>query len=164
MSDGQWKVAIEGLKRFLEAGHGAEAERLGWPHDELFAVLPVWSRGDLTGVGLAVGDREVTSITSSAIRIKTASGATLSFYRRPATDFAPCSNPAASSSRATLAERRRDYGLESGRSESLRESTLLTSRQRSERWTPSSQEKGIDHDRDREMDALRRSPQGLDLR
>jgi hypothetical protein len=87
VTDAHWEVAIRGLRAFLAAGHGDEAERLGWPKDELYAVPPIWSRVDLCGAGLLIGDREVISITASEIRIKTASGATLAFYRKPAVDY-----------------------------------------------------------------------------
>ena len=75
---------MHGLRAFLAAGHGDEAERLGWPKDELYAVPPLWSRVDLCGAALLIGDREVVGITPNEIRIKTASGATLAFYRKPA--------------------------------------------------------------------------------
>jgi hypothetical protein len=87
VSDAHWEVAIRGLRVFLAAGHGAEAERLGWPKDELYAVPPLWSRVDLCGVALAIGDREVVGITAAEIRIKTASGSTLAFYRKPQIDY-----------------------------------------------------------------------------
>jgi hypothetical protein len=87
MSEDRWEAALDGLRVFLLAGHGDEAERLGWPHDELFRVPPLWSRGDLCGAALRIGDREVVSITSTEIRIKTASGATLGIYRKPAIDY-----------------------------------------------------------------------------
>jgi hypothetical protein len=83
----QWRDAIEGLESFLLSGWGDEALRLGWPKNELYAVPPVWARVDLCGAGLLIGDREVTGVTSSSIQIKTASGATQSFYRKPAVDY-----------------------------------------------------------------------------
>jgi len=61
----------------------AEAERLGWPKDELYAAPPLWARVDLCGAGLLIGDREVGAVTAEALRIKTESGSILSFYRRP---------------------------------------------------------------------------------
>jgi hypothetical protein len=85
--DAAWEAAIDGLWVFLAAGHGDEAERLGWPKDELFAVPPLWARVDLCGAALLVNDREVVDITSSEIRIKTASGATTAFYRRSRVDY-----------------------------------------------------------------------------
>ena len=84
VTDAHWAAALRGLRAFIAAGHGDEAERLGWPRDELYAVPPLWSRVDLCGAALLIGDREVIGITSTEIRIKTASGATLAFYRKPA--------------------------------------------------------------------------------
>jgi hypothetical protein len=83
----RWRAALRGLRKFIADGYGAEAERLGWPHDELYRVPPVWARGDLCGVGLLIGDREVVEITPAEIRIKTASSATLAFYRNPEVDY-----------------------------------------------------------------------------
>jgi hypothetical protein len=87
VSDAQWKVATDSLKAFLLSGQADEALRLGWPHDELFAVPPLWSRVDLCGVALLIGDREVVSVAPDKIQVKTASGATLSFYRRSQPDY-----------------------------------------------------------------------------
>jgi hypothetical protein len=87
-TDVQWDVAMRGLRTFLAAGHGAEAERLGWPKDELYAVPKLWSQIHLCGAALLIGDREVVSITADEIRIRTASGATLAFRRRPQPDYA----------------------------------------------------------------------------
>ena len=42
----------------------------------------------MCGAGLLIGDQEVTEVASDAIRIKTASGAVLSFYRKPRVDYA----------------------------------------------------------------------------
>ena len=36
---------------------------------------------------MLIDDREVVAVTAEAIQIKTASGATLSFYRKPAVDY-----------------------------------------------------------------------------
>jgi hypothetical protein len=88
VTDPQWDAAMHGLRTFLATGHADEAQRLGWLHDELFAVPPVWARVDLCGVGLLIGDREVTEVTAGAIQIKTASGATQCFYRQPEPDLA----------------------------------------------------------------------------
>lgn len=82
-----WETATRGLRAFLAAGYGAEAERLGWPPDELYAVPPLWSRVDLCGAGLLIADREVVQITPDAIRIRTASDSTLAFYRKPTIDY-----------------------------------------------------------------------------
>jgi hypothetical protein len=87
-TDAQWDVATRGLRTFLTGGHADKALGLGWPHDGLFAVPPGWGRVDLCGAALLIGDREVTDITADAIRIKTPSGGTLSFYRKPQPDYA----------------------------------------------------------------------------
>jgi hypothetical protein len=87
VKDAHWEAALRGLKAFLEAGHGAEALRLGWPKDELYAVPLLWSRIDSCGAALLIGDREIVNITSAEIRIKAASGSTLAFYRKPQVDY-----------------------------------------------------------------------------
>jgi hypothetical protein len=88
VDDAHWQTALRGLREFLFAGCGDEALCLGWPPDELYAVPPVWARVDLCGVALLIGDHEVVEIAADAIQINTASGATLSFYRKPQIDYA----------------------------------------------------------------------------
>jgi hypothetical protein len=88
VSDDQWKVALDGLGVFLLAGHGDEAERLGWSKDELYRVPELWSQIHLCGATLLISDATVIEISATRIQIKTASGALQSFYRRPAPDFA----------------------------------------------------------------------------
>jgi hypothetical protein len=88
VNDAGWDVAMRGLRTFLATGGADEALRLGWTKGELFRVPPVWARVDLCGVGLLIGDREVVEVTPAEIRIKTASGATPAFYRRPEPDLA----------------------------------------------------------------------------
>jgi hypothetical protein len=88
VNDAQWDVAMRGLRTFLATGRADEALRLGWPHNELFRVPPVWSRVDLCGCALLIGDREVVEVTPAQIGIKTASGATQRFFRRPEPDLA----------------------------------------------------------------------------
>jgi hypothetical protein len=80
-------TAIDGLWVFLATGHADEALCLDWPRDELFAVPKLWSRVDLCGCALQIGDREVIGITPAEIRIKTASGATPAFYRKAVVDY-----------------------------------------------------------------------------
>jgi hypothetical protein len=87
VSDLHWETAVHGLRAFIASGHGAQAERLGWPPDELYAVPKLWARVDLCGAGLLIGDREVIGVTPAEIRIKTASGASLAFYRKPQPDL-----------------------------------------------------------------------------
>jgi hypothetical protein len=82
-----WDAAMRGLSAFLRGGHGAEAERLGWPSDELYRVPELWSQIHLAGCALLIGDREVVDITAAEIRIKTASGSTLAFRRKPEVDY-----------------------------------------------------------------------------
>jgi hypothetical protein len=88
VADDRWQAALDGLSAFLAAGHGAKAESLGWPKDELYRVPPLWSRIDLTGAALSIGDREVIEVSAEAIRVKAASGSILSIYRKPQPDYA----------------------------------------------------------------------------
>jgi hypothetical protein len=87
VTDDRWQEAADGLWVFVASGHANEALRLGWLHDELFAVPPLWANVAVCGAALLIGDREVTDITADAIRIRTASGSTLSFRRRPQPDY-----------------------------------------------------------------------------
>jgi hypothetical protein len=87
VSDSAWEIAMHGLKAFIANGHGDAALLLRWPRSELYDIPPVWSRDDLRGVGLSIGDSEVTEVTSTRIGIRTASGAPQGFYRKPAPDY-----------------------------------------------------------------------------
>jgi hypothetical protein len=106
INDDRWETAMKGLRSFIERGHGDEALRLGWPHDELFAVPPLWSRVDLCGAGLLIGDGEVISVTSSRIGIRTSNGSEQGFYRKPTVDYA-----------LVVRERLRQLGLDAGKEE-----------------------------------------------
>jgi hypothetical protein len=106
VNDAQWDVSMRGLRTFLATGKADEALRLGWPHDELFGVLPFWASVDLYGVGLLIGDREVVEVTPAEIRIKTASGATQRFFPRPEPDLA-----------LVYRERLKLFGLDAGSEE-----------------------------------------------
>jgi hypothetical protein len=86
-TDAQWDAAMSGVRAFLASGRADEALRLGWPHDELFAVPPLWANVALCGAALLIGDREVTAVTADKIQIKSESGSILSFYRRPQPDY-----------------------------------------------------------------------------
>ena len=88
VSDAHWATALRGLRAFLAAGHGDEAERLGWPRDELYRVPELWSQVHLCGVALLIGDCEVIEVTAAAIKVRTASGAIQAFYRKPPIDYA----------------------------------------------------------------------------
>jgi hypothetical protein len=120
VSDDRWETALTGLRAFIAAGHGDEALRLGWRRDELYRVPQLWSQIHLCGAGLLIGDCEVVGITSSEIRIKTASGGTLAFYRRPVVDYrvayeahlkAICGNYPGSSEEPRLRAVERTVGL-----------------------------------------------------
>ena len=87
VNDAQWDVAMRGLRTFLATGGADDALRLGWTKSDLFRVPPFWARVDLCGVGLLIGDREVVEVKRAEIWIKTASGATLAFYRKPELDY-----------------------------------------------------------------------------
>jgi hypothetical protein len=87
VTDDRWQEAADGLWVFVASGHADEALRLGWLHDELFAVPPLWANVALCGAALLIDDREVIEVTSAAIRIKPASGAILSFYRKPQPNY-----------------------------------------------------------------------------
>jgi hypothetical protein len=87
VADGPWRTAIDGLWAFLAGGYGDEAERLGWPRNEIYAVPALWARVDLCGAALMIGDSAVVAITSAEIRIKTVGGASQAFYRKPEPDF-----------------------------------------------------------------------------
>ena len=87
VNNAQWDVAMRGLRTFLATGGADEALRLGWTKDELFRVPPVWSRVDLCGAALLIGDCEVVSVMSTEIRVNASSGATLAFYRKPEVDY-----------------------------------------------------------------------------
>jgi hypothetical protein len=86
-TDAQWDAAMSGVRTFLASGLADEAIRLGWPHDELFAVPPLWANVALCGAALVIGDREVAAVTADKIQIKSESGSILSFYRRPQPDY-----------------------------------------------------------------------------
>src|SRR6516162_468263 len=56
-SDADWAKARRGLKRFVDAGWSDKAAQLGWTDVELYRLPPIWSRIDLTGAALLIGDR-----------------------------------------------------------------------------------------------------------
>lgn len=55
--------------------------RLGWTAVELYRAPPKWSRTDLTGIALLIGDRQVFAVTEDSIVVQRAGGATLKFRR-----------------------------------------------------------------------------------
>jgi hypothetical protein len=88
VSDDRWETALDGLRAFVVAGYGDEAQRLGWPRDELYRVPQLWSQIHVCGCALVIGDNEVVEVTPTRIGIKTRSGAIQSFYRKPQVDYA----------------------------------------------------------------------------
>jgi hypothetical protein len=80
-SDARWAEALRGLKRFLRANWSDKAALLGWTAVELYRVPPQWSRIDLTGAALLIGDRRVIAVTEDSIVTEAASGAPLKFRR-----------------------------------------------------------------------------------
>ena len=80
-SDADWAKARRGLKRFVDAGWSDKAAQLGWTDVELYRLPPIWSRIDLTGAALLIGDRPVIAVTEDSIVIETPSGAPLKFRR-----------------------------------------------------------------------------------
>jgi hypothetical protein len=90
VSDGHWEVALRGLRSFIELGYAAEAERLGWPRDELYAVPPLWSRVDLCGCALLIGDREVVNVSSTEIPDQDCLGRDVGFLPQATAGFRPC--------------------------------------------------------------------------
>jgi hypothetical protein len=70
-----------GLQRFLGEGWAEQAAQLGWTIEELYRVPLVWSRVDLTGAALMIGDRRVVAVTEASIVVETRSGAHLKFRR-----------------------------------------------------------------------------------
>ena len=87
VTNAAWEVAVRGLRAFLAAGYGAEAERHGWPPDELYAVPKAWGNVATCGAGLLIGDGEVISIASNRIGIRTPNGSEQGFYRKPTVDY-----------------------------------------------------------------------------
>jgi hypothetical protein len=88
ISDARWQAALRGLAAFVTAGWGDQAEAAGWTRDELYRAPPLWARVDLTGVALLVGGNEVVEVTPTEIKVKTPSGPTQTFYRKPPRDLA----------------------------------------------------------------------------
>ena len=77
----RWVAAQEGLRRFVRDGWCDQAALLGWTADELYRVPPLWSRVDLTGAALLVGERRIVAVTEASIAIETLSGSRLKFRR-----------------------------------------------------------------------------------
>ena len=77
----RWEPLRQGAIRFAEEW-ADKALSLGWTHEELFAVAEPFARVDIQGAAWHVGDATVTAVTTDAITLRTASGATQRLYRR----------------------------------------------------------------------------------
>ena len=77
----RWVAAQESLRRFVRDGWCDQAALLGWTTDELYRVPHLWSRVDLTGAALLVGERRIVALTEASIVIETLSGSRLKFRR-----------------------------------------------------------------------------------
>src|ERR1700722_850924 len=77
----RWVAAQESLRRFVRDGWCDQAALLGWTTDELYRVPPLWSRVDLTGAALLIGERRIIALTEASIVIETLSGSRLKFRR-----------------------------------------------------------------------------------
>ena len=77
----RWVAAQESLRRFVRDGWCDQAALLGWTADELYRVPPLWSRVDLTGAALLVGERRIVALTEASIAIETPSGSRPKFRR-----------------------------------------------------------------------------------
>jgi hypothetical protein len=80
-SEVRWARAMHGLKRFVDHGWSDKAALLGWTGVELFRLPALWSRVDLAGAALLIGDRRVVALTEASIVIETPAGASLKFRR-----------------------------------------------------------------------------------
>jgi hypothetical protein len=80
-SETRWAAAQYGLQHFIGDGWCDQAALMGWTIEELYRAPPVWSRVDLTGAALLIGDRKVIAVTEASIAIETRSGSHLKFRR-----------------------------------------------------------------------------------
>ena len=76
-----WALAMRGLQHFVERGYADQAALLGWTHEELYRVPSIWSRVDLTGATLLIGNCRVIAVTEASIAIETPLGSHLKFRR-----------------------------------------------------------------------------------
>jgi hypothetical protein len=77
----RWVAAQESLRRFVRDGWCDQTALLGWTTDELYRVPSLWSRVDLTGAALLIGERRIVALTEASIVIETLSGSRLKFRR-----------------------------------------------------------------------------------
>ncbi len=79
----QWEVLHRDAYSFLHTW-AAQVHRLGWTELDLFAVHRThpWARLDSMGLVPLLGGRSIAAMTGTEAAIKTATGGTLTFYRR----------------------------------------------------------------------------------
>ena len=77
----RWERNRCGALRFASES-AAEAVRLGWSLDDLFATAEPFARVDLQGAAWFIGEATVTGLSAASITLRTASGATQRIYRR----------------------------------------------------------------------------------
>lgn len=80
----QWHALIDATGRLLD-GWGARLAQLGWGATDIFGLDPIrpLDRLDRAGLIAVLPDREVIAITADTITLRTASGATQTFRRKP---------------------------------------------------------------------------------
>ena len=77
----RFERARQGALRFA-AEHAAEAMRLGWTHDELFALMKPFANFSRQGAAWLIRDSTVVAVSAAAITLRTASGATTRIYKK----------------------------------------------------------------------------------
>jgi hypothetical protein len=77
----RWETIHDGAVRFATEW-AAEAIRLGWVPEELFAFAEPFANISLHGAAWLIGDKTVTEVTAAAIGLRTPSGATQRIYRK----------------------------------------------------------------------------------
>jgi hypothetical protein len=77
----RFESARQGAIRFA-AVYAAEAMRLGWARDELFALTEPFANLSRQGAAWFVGGAAIVEVTAAAITLRTASGATTRIYKK----------------------------------------------------------------------------------
>ena len=80
----RWRQAIVDAGRFLDQW-GAQAAALGWATLDVFGAHPTHpiERLDCAGLVILLHGDELAALTADTARIRTSSGALLTYYRRP---------------------------------------------------------------------------------
>jgi hypothetical protein len=77
----RWAMALRGLHRFIAEGWADRAALMDWTRAELYRVPTLWSRVDLAGAALLIGDRRVIAVTESNIVLEASEKSRLKFRR-----------------------------------------------------------------------------------